>query len=261
MSTTQFANGHRQNPMSPVRLFIDGPLSAPAELEILDGKARYVSRVLRLRPNDELTLFNGRGGEYNGKIASIDKQSVRIHLSEFVNLDAESPLAIHLLQGISRGERMDLVIQKATELGVSRITPLITEYSVVKLDPARAAKKHAHWQGIGASACEQCGRNVLPIFDQPMLLRNWIGANLSAANKRIILMPGARENLRSCLIEEREITVLIGPEGGFSEEEYGLAVDSGFAAISLGPRILRTETAALAVLAGLQTLFGDLAAN
>ncbi len=143
--------------MSPTRLYIDQELHAEADLELRGDRARYVGRVLRLQPNDKLLVFNGQGGEYRAVIRSISKHTVELALGKHDDNDLESPLSIHLLQGISRGERMDFVMQKATELGVSRITPLIAEYSVVRLDSKRASKRTMHWRGIVASASEQCG--------------------------------------------------------------------------------------------------------
>lgn len=245
--------------MSQSRLYIDQLIHANTLLDIGGDRAHYISRVLRLRIADQLTLFDGEGGEYPAQIDSISKRSVQVTVGSHLDVDRESQLSIHLLQGLSRGDRMDMVVQKATELGVAAVTPLITDHSVVKLSGARALKKIAHWRGIGASACEQCGRNVLPRIEQPTSFREWLGANVGDNRRRLILNPYASDTLRSCDDLVGPVVVLIGPEGGFSEVEYGLAEDTGFGAISLGPRTLRTETAALAVMTGLQTLFGDLA--
>ena len=171
--------------------------------------------------------------------------------------DAESPLEIHLLQGVSRGERMDLVIQKATELGVRRITPVMTGYGVVKLDPERALKKTAHWQGVAISACEQCGRNRLPQIEPPVALRNWMGEHLEDDGARLIMKPGAGGSLHDVAGVDGPVSVLVGPEGGFTETEYELADTAGFSPVGFGPRILRTETAAIAIIAALQALHGD----
>lgn len=245
--------------MSPTRLHIEGQLSANSEFELTGDRARYIGRVLRLGPNDVLTLFDGRGGEYPATIRSMGKNNVMLSVSEHVPRDVESPLAIHLLQGISRGERMDFVMQKATELGVHQITPMITEYSIVKLDSRRAEKRQHHWRGICASACEQSGRNVLPQIDPPQPLRTWLGENFNAPGERLIMKPGGENSIRSVDSNVQQLTLLIGPEGGFSDVEYELAESTGFGAIGFGKRILRTETAALAVITALQTLYGDLA--
>lgn len=246
-------------PMSPTRLYTEGPLQAGAELELGNDQARYIGRVLRLRPDDEMVLFDGRGGEHRAVIRSISKSTVRVAVGPHVDADVESPLAIHLLQGISRGERMDFVMQKATELGVRRITPLITAYSVVKLDDKRVAKRLQHWRGVAVSACEQSGRNALPVIDPPMAFREWLGEYHGAEDTRLVLKPGAKRTLKSVTVATRVLTALIGPEGGLSDAEYELAEATGFQAVGLGPRVLRTETAALAVISAMQALYGDLA--
>ena len=246
-------------PMSRTRLYTEGPLQTGAELELSDDRARYLGRVLRLRPADELVVFDGHGGEYRAVIGSISKGTVRIAVGQHVDADQESPLAIHLLQGLSRGERMDFVMQKATELGVRRITPVVTEYSLVKLDDERAAKRIHHFRGVTVSACEQSGRNVLPVIDTPIAFREWLGKHHGAEDPRLVLKPGAKQTLKSATVAPPAITVLIGPEGGLSEAEYGLAEATGFQTIGMGPRVLRTETAALAVISALQALYGDLA--
>jgi len=244
--------------MSPTRLYIDQDLQADADLELRGDRARYIGRVLRLQPEDELLVFNGKGGEYPAVIRSISKHTVGLTLGKHDDNGLESPLSIHLLQGISRGERMDFVMQKATELGVTRITPLITEYSVVRLDSKRASKRATHWRGIVASASEQCGRNRLPDIDEPIPFRNWLGENTESSSCRLLLQPGAAESLSSIDSKETTVTLLIGPEGGFSDAEYELGGATGFQAVSLGPRVLRTETAAVAALTALQVLAGDL---
>jgi 16S rRNA (uracil1498-N3)-methyltransferase len=245
--------------MSDTRLYTDAPLAAGKSVEIRDDRARYVGRVLRLRPDDPVTLFDGSGAEYPATIASLRKDVVTLNVTDCLRIDRESPLRVRLLQGLSRGERMDFVVQKATELGVARITPLFTEYCVVKLDEKRARKKTAHWRGVAASACEQCGRNVIPDIDSPIGLRNWLGDNPQDDSRRIILQPGADASIGAVDEALDAVTVLVGPEGGFSHAEYEVAADCGFRAVGFGPRILRTETAAVAILTALQTLYGDLA--
>jgi 16S rRNA (uracil1498-N3)-methyltransferase len=244
--------------MSRTRLFTESNLGPGAEITLSGDAARYLGRVLRLRQDDEVTVFNGEGGEYEATVVSLAKSSVTLRTGNFVDREAESPLSIHLLQGLARGERMDLVVQKATELGVGRITPLVTEYGVVRLDGQRARKRTAHWRGVATSACEQCGRNRLPVIDEPIGFREWLGANPAQDSTRLILRPGTGRLLASELIESTSLVLLIGPEGGFSDAEYELAELTGFEPIGLGPRILRTETAALAALAALQALRGDM---
>jgi len=245
--------------MSETRLYIEGPITVGGTAEIRDEQARYISRVLRLKPGDCVTLFDGAGAEYPASIESLGKTRVLVSVADEIHRVAESSLRIQLLQGVSRGERMDFVVQKATELGVHRITPIMTEYSVVKLDAKRAEKRIQHWHGVAASACEQCGRNILPVLDPPIALRNWLGENHNSDGTRIILRPGAKGSLKSIRPVDGQLIALIGPEGGFSDEEYELAEATGFQAVGFGPRILRTETAALAVVAAMQALSGDLA--
>jgi 16S rRNA (uracil1498-N3)-methyltransferase len=245
--------------MSRTRLFTESNLGPGADITLSGDAARYLGRVLRLRPDDEVTVFNGDGGEYEATVVSLAKSTVTLRTGNFIDREAESPLSIHLLQGLARGERMDLVVQKATELGVNHITPLMTEYGMVRLDGQRAAKRTAHWRGVAASACEQCGRNRLPAIDQPIGFREWLGGNPQQDATRLILRPGADASLASAAIDSTSVVLLIGPEGGFSEAEYELAELTGFAATGLGPRILRAETAALATLAALQALHGDMA--
>jgi len=245
--------------MSKTRLFVESPLTAAAEIEITGEPARYVSRVLRLQSGDEVTLFDGSGAEFPAAVTRFRKDAVSLSVGERRDRNVESPLRIHLLQGISRGERMDFVMQKATELGVARITPLLTEYSVVRLDVERAEKRRQHWSGIARSACEQCGRNRVPQIGTPATLRQWLGDHRGQGGTRLILKPGATATCRSAVPSGEDLIVLVGPEGGFSDAEYELADAEGFQAIGLGPRVLRTETAAVAVLAAMQVLFGDLA--
>jgi len=215
---------------------------------------------LRIRVGDSLTVFNGEGPQWPAIVIHVSKSAVGLELGESFEAGTESPLKIHLVQGISRGERMDYVVQKATELGVKRITPVLTEYGVVKLKADRAEKRREHWQKIASSACEQSGRTRLPLIDTPtpMPLKNWFGAKPDAVDAELILAPHASISLASIPAPETKVCVLIGPEGGFSDNEYGDAEVSGFNAVSLGPRVLRTESAAIATLAVLQSLWGDL---
>jgi 16S rRNA (uracil1498-N3)-methyltransferase len=213
---------------------------------------------LRARIGDRLVVFNGEGPEWPATITRIGKTSVTLELGESVGAAAESPLKIHLVQGISRGDRMDFVVQKATELGVKRITPVLTEYGVVKLNAERAEKRREHWQKIANSACEQSGRTRLPLIDTPLPMKNWFGDKPAKVDAQLILKPGAATPLTSIKAPETKVCVLIGPEGGFSDSEYIDAEVSGFTAVSLGPRVLRTESAAIATLAVLQSLWGDL---
>ena len=239
------------------RLFVSGDLINGAEILIEGDRARYLGRVLRLRVGDEVVVFNGAGPEWAASIAAMTKTTATLEVGESTDAATESPLKIHLVQGISRGERMDYVVQKATELGVKRITPVFTEYGVVKLDEKRAAKRRDHWEGVAASACEQCGRTRLPLIDAPLPLKSWFGMKPADADVDLVLAPGAGTPLATVPAPGTKVCILIGPEGGFSQVEYEDADVSGFQAVSLGPRILRTETAAAAALAVMQASWGD----
>lgn len=245
--------------MRQTRLHIAGRYAADSELELDADKAHYLSRVLRLRVDDELLLFDGEGSEYTATISRMSRSSATLRVGMKTENQAESGLRVHLVQGISRGERMDMVVQKATELGVKRITPVLTEYGVVKLDAARAEKRRDHWQKVAVSACEQSGRARLPLIDAPVPLKTWFGNKPGQVDTEVILKPGAQTPLAGIDAPSTKVCVLIGPEGGFSDIEFEDANVAGFLPVSLGPRVLRTETAAIATLAVLQSLWGDLA--
>jgi len=243
--------------MASTRLFVNDPLVSATELQLGRDQAHYLGRVLRLRNGDRLTVFNGDNGEFDAHVTSIAKNSATIVVDASLETATESALKIHLVQGVSRGERMDFVVQKATELGVKRITPVFTEYGVVKLNDARAAKRNDHWQSVAIGACEQSGRIRPPLIDAPVDLNAWFGAGTKEADLDLILKPGAATPLSSIAAPVTKVCLLIGPEGGFSDTEYEDAEIAGFAAVSLGPRVLRTETAALTAIAVVQSLWGD----
>jgi len=247
--------------MAFTRLFIRGALRPDLNLQLDPEQARYIGRVLRLRPDDTLAVFNGESGEFSATVASVGKTTATITVGAAIASATESPLRVHLVQGVSRGERMDTIVQKATELGVKRITPVLTEFGVVKLDGERAAKRRDHWQKIAISACEQCGRIRPPLIDIAVPLKTWFGAKTSAADVDLILRPGAATAMATLAAPGTKVCLLIGPEGGFSETEYADAELSGFTAVSLGPRVLRTETAAIAAIAVAESLWGDLGSN
>ncbi len=240
------------------RLFVSGELINGAEIELTGDRARYLGKVLRARVGDALRVFNGDGPEWPGHIQSIERSRVVLQLGDSIDAGTESVLKVHLVQGISRGERMDFVVQKATELGVKRITPVLTEYGVVKLNGERAEKRRDHWQKIAASACEQSGRTRLPLIDSPVSLKNWFGNKPERVDAELILAPGAATPLASIAAPKTKVCILVGPEGGFSDIEYDDADAMGFKAVSLGPRILRTESAAPAALAVMQSHWGDM---
>lgn len=243
--------------MSTFRLFSPVRLSANARLSLDGEQARYVGRVLRLRAGDPLTVFDGGGGEFSATINKVTRNELILDVGEHFAINTESPLRIRLVQGISRGERMDIVVQKATELGVFRISPVLTDYSVVKLPPDRAAKRRAHWQKVARSACEQCRRNVVPAIDAPQSLDDWFADNAAADETRLILTAQAPDTMAAIEPPGSELTILIGPEGGFSQAELERAAAAGLQAVRLGPRVLRTETAALAALSVAQASWGD----
>ncbi|MDG2376739.1 MAG: 16S rRNA (uracil(1498)-N(3))-methyltransferase [Woeseiaceae bacterium] len=244
--------------MSNKRLYVEEPIKLDADLNLRGDHARYIGRVLRLRPDDALTVFDGKGNEFLVTIRSIRKSVIETTVIEALDRTSESPLKVTLIQGVSKGDRMDFAIQKATELGVTRVVPVLTDYSVVKLDTNRAEKKQTHWEGVAVSACEQCGRNVLPMIDAPTPLVDVLADYHGTLSTRILLKPGATKTLKSLDIDGNDVTLLVGPEGGFSDLEYENAEVAGFVPVGFGPRILRTETAALTALAALQSLYGDL---
>ncbi len=239
------------------RLFVSGALINGANVELDGDQARYLSRALRSRVADTLTVFNGDGPEWPATITAIAKNSVTLELGESFDAGTESPLKIHLVQGISRGDRMDFVVQKATELGVKRITPVLTEYGVVKLDADRSEKRREHWQKIANSACEQSGRTRSPLIDAPLPLNNWFGDKPTRVDAQLILTPGAPISLASIEAPDTKVCVLIGPEGGLAEDEISHLQTLQFQNICFGPRILRTETAGPAVISAVQMLWGD----
>ncbi|MDH0142627.1 16S rRNA (uracil(1498)-N(3))-methyltransferase [Aquipseudomonas alcaligenes] len=234
------------------RFFIDAPLSL-GQHELPEAQAHYISRVLRHATGDAVQLFDGSGQEYLGELIEVGKKAVRVELREQLAGQAESPLRIHLGQGLSRGERMDWAIQKATELGVSEITPIVSERCEVRLKDERADKRLAHWRQVAISACEQCGRSVLPVIHAPVSLAKWQGH--VQAELKLVLHPVAAP-LESHA-RPHSLAFLIGPEGGLSEAEVELAKAAGFHAARLGPRVLRTETAPVVALAVAQQLWGD----
>ena len=239
------------------RLYVTEKLTAGAQLRLGGQAERYLGRVLRLRAGDTVHVFNGHDGEWSATIDRFARERVTLLVQDAVENAAESRLEIHLAQGISRGERMDFVVQKATELGVRRITPVLTDYGVVRLDGKRAEKRQLHWQRVAESACEQSGRTSPPHIDAPQPLNDWLGTPRVSGFTDLILMPAAGRSLTSVEAPQSALCLLIGPEGGFSEREYDDAGLAGFAPGTLGPRILRTETAAIAALATAQGLWGD----
>ncbi len=236
------------------RLYTNTALQIGNAIELDDDNAHYARSVLRLKNDAPIILFNGMGGEFVGKILEVSRKSVRIELENFVDRSVESNLKIQLGLGISRGDRMDFSVQKAVELGVTSITPLITERCVVQFKDEKKSQRWQHWQKIIQHAAEQSGRTVLPSFSDILTLNSWV---VGQGGLKVFLDPYAEKNLMQLLPENNSVTLLTGPEGGFSSVERETAKAAGFIPVRLGARILRTETASLAALAAVQMLWGD----
>jgi len=240
--------------MSLPRFYLDQPLAPGARFNLPPGPARHAARALRLAVDDSIILFNGSGGEHTARIERIQKDEVAVSLTGFADIERESRLRVMLAQGISSGERMDYTLQKAVELGVAAIQPIAAKRSVVKLTGERADKRVAHWQGVVASACEQCGRNQVPPVSPPLTLANWLS---QASGRLLFLSPLADARLADLTAPSGTDCLVAGPEGGFEADEIAALHAAGAIPVRLGARILRTETAALAALAAMQTLWGD----
>jgi 16S rRNA (uracil1498-N3)-methyltransferase len=248
--------------MRLTRVFVEAPVAVGKRLVVEGSAANHIMRVLRLRSGEALTVFDGSGGEFGARIEEFRRDSVVVAVEDHRLLERESPLRLTLAQGISRGERMDWVIQKATELGTSRIVPLFTKRSMVRLDEKQADRKLQHWRAVAIAACEQCGRNRIPELAAPVDFFDVLPAETSGAT-RLLLSPTGDLRIEDLGQDVRQgaskgITVLIGPEGGLEDVEQEAALAAGFKAVRLGPRVLRTETAAIAALTIIQRYFGDL---
>ena len=241
--------------MATTRIYVDLDLAAGETFELPEAAGHHVARVLRMKIDDSLILFNGQSGEFNAKISSLHKSKVQVEITSFDDIERESSIQIELIQGLSKGEKMDFTIQKAVELGVNKIVPVITAYSNVKLDPKRLEKKRDHWRKVIISACEQCGRNRIPELTEIMKLDDL--RSESEADLKLILAPDAKGSLSDLTDKPETISIMIGPEGGLSRSEIEALTKNGYTGIRLGTRILRTETAALAMIAALQNQFGD----
>lgn len=231
-------------------------LSPGALITLPPNAAIHAIKVLRLNPHDRVVLFNGDGQDYDALIHQINKHQVLCKVTAVRAVDKESALRITLAQAISAGDRMDITIQKAVELGVSHIQPIASQRSVVKLSAERAEKRLIHWQSVASAACEQSGRALVPQIAAPLSLAEWL-ANKPPHAHQLMLSPHAEQAITSLRISTPDISLLIGAEGGFSESELALAQSQGFVSVRMGPRVLRTETAALSAIATLQALFGD----
>jgi 16S rRNA (uracil1498-N3)-methyltransferase len=239
------------------RLYVGTELSPQARLVLPEDTAHHAARVLRLREGEPIAVFNGLGGEYAARVAKIGKKGVEVETGEHSALERESPLAVTLVQAVSSGEKMDFTIQKAIELGVAAIQPVLSAKSVVRLSAEREAKKLAHWKRVAIAACEQCGRNRVPVVREALSVDAYCRAP-GEASLRLLLAPEGKTGLSEIKQQiGRSVTIAAGPEAGFSDEEERLLQRAGFVPVRLGQRILRTETAALAALAALNALAGD----
>lgn len=239
------------------RLYLPKSLAIDTRLTLTDAAFHHAVRVLRLRSGAPVILFNGKGGEFHGVLDNVVRHGATVQVLDFRAQERESSLKVLLVQGMSRGDRMDYTLQKAVELGVKAVLPLLTERSVTELKNERLAKRLQHWQRIVIGACEQSGRNQLPQLLEPMALAKWLN-NPPPRGIKLVLDPYADKRLLTITPSTQEICLLIGPEGGFTPNELKLAGAKGFIRVQLGPRILRTETAAVAALTALQLLWGDL---
>ena len=242
--------------MKTVRIYQPGHYETGNIIELSVAAGLHVGVVLRMQPGELLTLFCGDNREFSATITSVHKKKVMVTINTMHEVNRESPRLIHLAQAISKGDRMEWVIQKAVELGVTTITPLLTTYCVVRLDAERLAKKHAQWQAIAIAACEQSGRNQLLTIYPTCTLDSYL--HQCQAQTKLILHPEAAKSWRDYTFVDGDIALLIGPEGGLSDDEVTLATAAQFQPLCLGPRILRTETAAIAAISLIQAITGDL---
>lgn len=236
------------------RFYLDSPLVAGQSLDLPESVLRHV-QVLRLREGDAITLFDGRGGEYPATLTALAKKSAQVQIGDLLPLERESTLQLKLVQAVSSGDRMDYTLQKAVELGVSIIQPVFSERSVVKLAGERAERRMEHWRGVLIASCEQCGRNTIPELLPLQAYGKWLAGDASTG-LRLMLSPQGSQRLRD-LPRNEAAALLAGPEGGLTAAEEAAALAAGWQPLKLGPRILRTETAAVAAVAALQTLWGD----
>jgi 16S rRNA (uracil1498-N3)-methyltransferase len=241
--------------MAAPRIFCDVRLGPGAQFALPPDAANHLGRALRLRVGDALFVFDGNGGEYEAVIQRIDRERVEVKLGAFHDVDREAPVAAGLVQGLPEADKMDWIVQKSVELGVAWIQPVVCERSVVRLSGERAARRQSHWQRVVIAACEQCGRNRLPTLRPTLAFRDWAAQPSQAL--RWMLAPGAGQSLAAQPAPGGPVELLVGPEGGLSERELDIAATIGFVPLALGPRVLRTETAPLAALAAIQSLWGD----
>lgn len=249
--------------MNGPRFFCPLALTVGAQVELPAHVAQHAVKALRLRRGDSLTVFDGTGGEYDARIIEVARSRVLVELVAWLPAERESPLAVTLVQALQSGEKMDLTVQKAVELGVVRIVPVISQRGVVTLAGERAARRTGHWRGVVLAACEQCGRNRVPEVALPERLDGWLSRPTEPGALRLVLSPGGGCSLAKLAAPRAaqgrgKVDLLVGAEGGLAPEEEKLAALAGFLPVRFGPRILRTETAGLAALAAIQFLWGDL---
>ena len=242
--------------MRTVRIYEPGDYEPGQTLSLSPSASQHLGLVLRLKPGDPVVLFAGDDREFQARLLQVTKKGVTVEIDSVIALSRESPCAIHLAQALSKGDRMEMVIQKAVELGVASITPLLTQRSVVRLDQERVLKKQAQWKAIAVAACEQSGRNRIPEVRPLGSLDAYLKA--CSAPSKWVLSPAGQQSWRTMTLPKVDLALLIGPEGGLTDEEVKAAEDHGFASLRLGPRVLRTETAAIAAMTLLQALAGDL---
>lgn len=242
--------------MRTIRIHVDTGLVAGTEIALPAQAATHVARVLRLRTGDRVSLFNGDGNDYAAELVAVGPRETRARILQSRANGSESPLRIVLAQALARGEKMDWIVQKATELGVAEIVPLVTARSEVKLDESRASKRLEHWRAVAISACEQSGRARVPMIAGVRPLRAWL-ETLDGSAARLALLPEGNITPRALGAPGQAITLAVGPEGGFDEADVSSLRNAGFGGLALGPRVLRTETAGVAAIAALQALYGD----
>jgi 16S rRNA (uracil1498-N3)-methyltransferase len=235
------------------RFFLDAPLRAGTSVLLPEDSAHHAVHVLRIHAGDEVTLFNGRGGEYAARVASIQRLNVLVDVLAHRAVERELPLRVVLVQGVSAGERMDFTVRKSVELGVAEIQPVLAASSVARPKGERAAARQAHWQKIAIAACEQCGRNRIPVVHPMIAASDYRGG----AGTKLLLSPASELRFSQAVKDGSEFTIAAGPEAGFNPPEETAFLDAGFVPVRLGARVLRTETAGIAALAALSAVLGD----
>jgi 16S rRNA (uracil1498-N3)-methyltransferase len=238
------------------RVFADLPLASGAELALDKGASHHLAVVLRMKPGADLLVFNGRGGEFEARVARIERKTVWLSIGAHYDVARESALRLTLAQGIAKGDRMDYTVQKAVELGVSCIVPVLAERSVVRVDAERWDRKQQHWQEVARSAAEQSGRTMVPRVEPVITLPQWL-SQPRIDKLRLVLDPQGGATLRGLEAPQGGVSLLVGPEGGLSDAELRASELHGFLGLRLGPRVLRTETAGIAAIAAIQALWGD----